>query len=104
MTSYGWHNVYGSNAPHSNHTGIASFVRPSSHPCTTPSRTLSPPPPTHVTLSSTSFSYIFFFFLMIRRPPRSTLFPYTTLFRSRRPLLASMLAAAIVQDLLTIAA
>src|SRR6266542_5016239 len=28
-----------------------------------------------------SFS-LFFFFLMIRRPPRSTLFPYTTLFRS----------------------
>src|SRR3712207_6990922 len=27
--------------------------------------------------------YMFFFFLMIRRPPRSTLFPYTTLFRSR---------------------
>src|SRR5256886_3022648 len=26
---------------------------------------------------------IFFFFLMIRRPPRSTLFPYTTLFRSQ---------------------
>src|ERR1017187_8425207 len=26
----------------------------------------------------------FFFFLMIRRPPRSTLFPYTTLFRSPR--------------------
>src|SRR3989454_12356102 len=26
--------------------------------------------------------YIIFFFLMIRRPPRSTLFPYTTLFRS----------------------
>src|SRR3712207_7199819 len=26
---------------------------------------------------------IFFFFLMIRRPPRSTLFPYTTLFRSK---------------------
>src|SRR3970040_2649670 len=26
--------------------------------------------------------YIVFFFLMIRRPPRSTLFPYTTLFRS----------------------
>src|SRR5256885_11680453 len=25
---------------------------------------------------------LFFFFLMIRRPPRSTLFPYTTLFRS----------------------
>src|SRR2546425_9144191 len=28
-------------------------------------------------------SSFFFFFLMIRRPPRSTLFPYTTLFRSR---------------------
>src|SRR5476649_1491047 len=28
----------------------------------------------------------FFFFLMIRRPPRSTLFPYTTLFRSARPM------------------
>src|SRR5271157_4702056 len=27
----------------------------------------------------------FFFFLMIRRPPRSTLFPYTTLFRSPWP-------------------
>src|SRR5256885_9692337 len=27
----------------------------------------------------------FFFFLMIRRPPRSTLFPYTTLFRSLAP-------------------
>src|SRR2546429_1663839 len=27
----------------------------------------------------------FFFFLMIRRPPRSTLFPYTTLFRSYLP-------------------
>ena len=26
---------------------------------------------------------LYFFFLMIRRPPRSTLFPYTTLFRSR---------------------
>src|SRR6266536_5496152 len=26
---------------------------------------------------------LFFFFLMLRRPPRSTLFPYTTLFRSR---------------------
>src|SRR5690349_25131692 len=32
---------------------------------------------------STCFScFSFFFFLMIRRPPRSTLFPYTTLFRS----------------------
>src|ERR1022692_2032989 len=30
------------------------------------------------------FCCFFFFFLMIRRPPRSTLFPYTTLFRSYR--------------------
>src|SRR5439155_24270981 len=46
---------------------------------------------THTTTHSLSFaSYLlcissispFFFFLMIRRPPRSTLFPYTTLFRS----------------------
>src|SRR6266496_6590030 len=29
------------------------------------------------------YCLFFFFFLMIRRPPRSTLFPYTTLFRSR---------------------
>src|SRR5438105_14660080 len=28
-------------------------------------------------------SFLYFFFLMIRRPPRSTLFPYTTLFRSQ---------------------
>src|SRR6266705_1785448 len=39
---------------------------------------------------SIHFNLLFFFFLMIRRPPRSTLFPYTTLFRSflveeRRP-------------------
>src|ERR1039457_7652647 len=32
-----------------------------------------------------SLSSLFFFFLMIRRPPRSTLFPYTTLFRSTCP-------------------
>src|SRR2546421_12908468 len=32
--------------------------------------------------SSANFLLFFFFFLMIRRPPRSTLFPYTTLFRS----------------------
>src|SRR5207248_9254351 len=30
-----------------------------------------------------SLLFLFFFFLMIRRPPSSTLFPYTTLFRSR---------------------
>src|SRR6266511_4170108 len=35
-------------------------------------------------LSGTLWPLLLFFFLMIRRPPRSTLFPYTTLFRSRR--------------------
>src|SRR5439155_22140419 len=51
-----------------------------------------------------SFLFLFFFFLMIRRPPRSTLFPYTTLFRSvslmrRREFLkagAALLAAPAV--------
>src|SRR5206468_11824465 len=33
-------------------------------------------------LSSSTHLYFIFFFLMLRRPPRSTLFPYTTLFRS----------------------
>src|SRR3989449_6421553 len=33
-------------------------------------------------LLSINCTSLFFFFLMIRRPPRSTLFPYTTLFRS----------------------
>src|SRR6478735_10460522 len=37
---------------------------------------------TIIILYVTSRQYEFFFFLMIRRPPRSTLFPYTTLFRS----------------------
>src|SRR5712675_2805096 len=37
-----------------------------------------------VVVASVAFSS-FFFFLMIRRPPRSTLFPYTTLFRSPGP-------------------
>src|SRR3712207_8979892 len=36
-----------------------------------------------------------FFFLMIRRPPRSTLFPYTTLFRSRRAPRRSRIEATI---------
>src|SRR2546425_10738131 len=38
-----------------------------------------------VLLTVTSLLVFFFFFLMIRRPPRSTLFPYTTLFRSLAP-------------------
>src|SRR2546429_7337229 len=41
--------------------------------------------------------YFLFFFLMIRRPPRSTLFPYTTLFRSR---LIPFLGLGAVQVLL----
>src|SRR5437773_3759259 len=36
----------------------------------------------HRLYSRLGFTYYLFFFLMIRRPPRSTLFPYTTLFRS----------------------
>src|SRR3712207_5564750 len=42
--------------------------------------------------------YMLFFFLMIRRPPRSTLFPYTTLFRSQPGL-----AAARVRELANLA-
>src|SRR3989338_6752151 len=38
---------------------------------------------TRLNSTHTSISYSLFFFLMIRRPPRSTLFPYTTLFRSQ---------------------
>src|SRR2546427_12925311 len=48
------------------------------------------------------FCCLFFFFLMIRRPPRSTLFPYTTLFRSRRSRVAppahSHRSAALVRS------
>src|SRR5258708_12890497 len=57
--------------------------------------------------------WISFFFLMIRRPPRSTLFPYTTLFRSNRTALWKsmkhmrrdrstnwLLAASLLRDLL----
>src|SRR5437870_11475556 len=43
-------------------------------------------------LCTTSSTYIHFFFLMIRRPPRSTLFPYTTLFRSRTTTLTLSIA------------
>src|SRR2546425_1628958 len=50
-------------------------------------------------------SCVFFFFLMIRRPPRSTLFPYTTLFRSSdfhgisaRPFYFSLMHVSPVDD------
>src|SRR3712207_8204342 len=36
-------------------------------------------------IESRCCDFLCFFFLMIRRPPRSTLFPYTTLFRSNKP-------------------
>src|SRR5260221_3218443 len=39
-------------------------------------------------------TFFFFFFLMIRRPPRSTLFPYTTLFRSNLFVFAMALLVA----------
>src|SRR2546430_17209108 len=57
----------------------------------------------HSTLLSCSltacyfFLFYFFFFLMIRRPPRSTLFPYTTLFRSFPESGLSAVAAEVVQ-------
>src|SRR5215510_16192382 len=41
--------------------------------------------PSERQLSQHLYRAFVFFFLMIRRPPRSTLFPYTTLFRSRPP-------------------
>src|ERR1039457_1334837 len=44
-----------------------------------------------LTILSLFFFLFFFFFLMIRRPPRSTLFPYTTLFRSNGPVLGRMI-------------
>src|SRR6266496_6192583 len=43
-------------------------------------------------------NFISFFFLMIRRPPRSTLFPYTTLFRSPRRRRHRALAAGPLLD------
>src|SRR5438034_6083984 len=49
---------------------------------------------------STSFIIyfiFFFFFLMIRRPPRSTLFPYTTLFRSE-PMVLSRIVAQVLSE------
>src|SRR5207248_11773069 len=51
-----------------------------------------------------SFSFVFFFFLMLRPPPRSTLFPYTTLFRSydqsRYAFLTGVAETCIQKDLM----
>src|SRR3989442_4966005 len=41
-----------------------------------------------------------FFFLMIRRPPRSTLFPYTTLFRSARSVFETDVPESLVGSIL----
>src|SRR3712207_9079045 len=41
---------------------------------------------------------LFFFFLMIRRPPRSTLFPYTTLFRSAIELFKPFVMKELVEN------
>src|SRR5689334_25360428 len=41
---------------------------------------------------------LLFFFLMIRRPPRSTLFPYTTLFRSISPAAAGNGKSAVIES------
>src|SRR5258707_8881982 len=49
-----------------------------------------------ITCSRSSASSLFFF-LMIRRPPRSTLFPYTTLFRSKLPTCPGPLASTVRQ-------
>src|SRR3712207_7555974 len=43
--------------------------------------------------------YSFLFFLMIRRPPRSTLFPYTTLFRSSTAAHARIIAIGLARSL-----
>src|ERR1039457_3624956 len=55
---------------------------------------VSAPAPYRTLVPSYTSSRVCFFFLMIRRPPRSTLFPYTTLFRSpfagRRPVLPAV--------------
>src|SRR3989449_4031142 len=45
-----------------------------------------------------------FFFLMIRRPPRSTLFPYTTLFRSARVAEVVVLPVSEVREILALSA
>src|SRR5258707_317497 len=41
--------------------------------------------------------FLFFFFLMIRRPPRSTLFPYTTLFRSGLVFVAQLALEVVLE-------
>src|ERR1043165_565096 len=54
-----------------------------------------PTPPIPVVASVFTFC---FFFVMIRRPPRSTLFPYTTLFRSPHAVSARIRSTALAED------
>src|SRR5258708_8520779 len=49
-----------------------------------------------------SMYFLFFFFLMIRRPPRSTLFPYTTLFRSSSHDALRNFAAVVLLEVVSI--
>src|SRR5947208_16948321 len=51
-----------------------------------------------VSININPYFFFFFFFLMIRRPPRSTLFPYTTLFRSIAETFAGAGAFVFVTD------
>src|SRR2546422_1324280 len=51
---------------------------------------------------SSHYYILFFFFLMIRRPPRSTLFPYTTLFRSLPEVKKDDVKVTVQDDVLTI--
>ena len=50
-------------------------------------------------VKSVECCWLFFFFLMIRRPPRSTLFPYTTLFRSHPIELVTIRVKAVCQTI-----
>src|SRR2546430_14582551 len=54
----------------------------------------------YLSYHTTLFAILSFFFLMIRRPPRSTLFPYTTLFRSVDELAQADQLGARTRDLL----
>src|SRR5437868_10663099 len=50
-------------------------------------------------LHANNFHVIYFFFRLIRQPPRSTLFPYTTLFRSGAARAAGLYAQLVFDDL-----
>src|ERR1039458_2800039 len=70
--------------------GAASGVHVYAGCCTRGSRRTAPGSDLRHGLHALLLSpYVLVFFLMIRRPPRSTLFPYTTLFRSSQPARAS---------------